>query len=79
MRRTQKQKRHAVKPIAMLRRMIAARSNPGNLIVDPFAGSGATAVACRQLRHHFLACDSQREYVLLARKDLASVTGQLFD
>jgi DNA modification methylase len=37
------------KPVALLERIISASSNPGDLVVDPFAGSGTTAVAAQRL------------------------------
>lgn len=37
------------KPLALLRRIINATSNPGDIILDPFLGSGTTAVAAKEL------------------------------
>ena len=46
------------KPVALLERIIAASSNPGDLILDPFAGSGTTAVAAERLKRQWVAMDS---------------------
>ncbi|MFT4230693.1 MAG: site-specific DNA-methyltransferase [Microbacterium sp.] len=46
------------KPVALLRRIIEASSEPGSLVVDPFAGSGTTAVASEQLGRAWAVGDS---------------------
>jgi site-specific DNA-methyltransferase (adenine-specific) len=45
------------KPLAILRRIIAASSNPGDLVLDFFAGSGTTGVAAHALGRRFLLVD----------------------
>ena len=46
------------KPIALLQRIIAASSNPGDIVLDPFAGSGTTSVAAERLQRSWIAMDS---------------------
>jgi site-specific DNA-methyltransferase (adenine-specific) len=46
------------KPFAILRRIIAASSNPGDLVLDFFAGSGTTGAACLALGRRFLLVDN---------------------
>lgn len=46
------------KPAALLERIITASSNPGDLVLDPFAGSGTTAVAAERLKRNWVAIDS---------------------
>ena len=46
------------KPAALLERIIAASSNPGDLVLDPFAGSGTTAVAAERLKRSWIVMDS---------------------
>lgn len=46
------------KPIALLERIIAASSDPGSLILDPFGGSGTTAIAAESLGRSWIVCDS---------------------
>ncbi|HET9014538.1 MAG TPA: site-specific DNA-methyltransferase [Thermomicrobiaceae bacterium] len=46
------------KPLAILRRIVAASSRPGDLVLDFFAGSGTTGAAARELGRHFLLVDS---------------------
>jgi site-specific DNA-methyltransferase (adenine-specific) len=45
------------KPVALLRGYIANSSNPGDLVVDPFAGSGSTGVAAIEIGRRFVGCE----------------------
>ena len=58
------------KPEKLLAKIILASTNPGDLILDPFAGSGTTAVAAKKLGRHFTAIESDENYCLLAAKRL---------
>lgn len=58
------------KPEKLLAKIILASSNPGDLILDPFAGSGTTAVAAKKLDRDFVAIESDEDYCLLALKRL---------
>ena len=58
------------KPEKLLAKIILASSNPGDLILDPFAGSGTTAVVAKKLRRDFVAIESDEEYCLVAAKRL---------
>lgn len=55
------------KPEELIRRMIAGSSDPGALVVDPFVGSGATALVAERLGRRWLAADLDPAYVGLAR------------
>ncbi|MGH9051888.1 MAG: DNA-methyltransferase, partial [Acidimicrobiia bacterium] len=59
-------------PVELPRRLIKLYTYPGDLIVDPFAGSGTTAVAARLTGRRFLAVDIDPDYVELARRRLES-------
>ena len=60
------------KPEKLLERIIEASSNPGNLVLDPFMGSGTTAVVSKRLGRRFLGFELNPDYVRLAMKRLAS-------
>ena len=61
------------KPEELIRRMIAGSSDPGALVVDPFAGSGTTAVVAESLGRRWLAADADPAYVGLARERVGSL------
>jgi site-specific DNA-methyltransferase (adenine-specific) len=50
------------KPEELLRRLILASSNVGDWIIDPFLGSGTTAVVAEQLHRKWKSCDISLEY-----------------
>src|SRR6476620_3040387 len=58
------------KPEKLLAKVILASTNAGDLILDPFAGSGTTAVVAKKLGRRFTAIESDEEYCLLALKRL---------
>ncbi len=49
------------KPLGILRRIITASSNPGDLVLDFFAGSGTTGIAARELGRRFILIDSNQD------------------
>ena len=51
----------AQKPLGILRRIITASSNPGDLVLDFFAGSGTTGMAAHELERDFLLVDDNPE------------------
>ncbi|WP_428940745.1 DNA-methyltransferase [Fontivita pretiosa] len=57
-------------PIAVLNRIILASSNPGDIVLDPFNGSGTTVVAAALLGRRYVGIDQSEEYVRFARKRL---------
>jgi len=50
------------KPEELVRKLILASSHEGDLVLDPFSGSGTTAVVAQQLHRRWLACDRNMEY-----------------
>lgn len=50
------------KPEELLRKLVLASSNEGDLVIDPFLGSGTTAVVAEQLKRHWMGCDLSPEY-----------------
>jgi site-specific DNA-methyltransferase (adenine-specific) len=57
-------------PIAVLDRIVKASSNPGDVVLDPFNGSGTTAVSAALLDRQYVGIDQSKEYVEFARKRL---------
>jgi site-specific DNA-methyltransferase (adenine-specific) len=56
------------KPEELIRRFIAASSAPGQLVLDPFAGSGTTCVVAERLGRRWIGIDADPRYVGLARQ-----------
>jgi len=50
------------KPEELLRKLVLASSNPGDLVIDPFSGSGTTLVVAEQLERRWMGCDLSYEY-----------------
>lgn len=59
------------KPEKLLARIILASSNPGDLVLDPFLGSGTTSVAAKKLGRRFVGVERDERYCCLAEKRLA--------
>ncbi|GAH77811.1 unnamed protein product, partial [marine sediment metagenome] len=51
-------------------RVIIAFSNPDDVILDPFLGSGTTAVACKRLNRHYIGFEISPEYCKIAKARL---------
>ena len=51
------------KPEELLRKIILASSNVGDIVLDPFCGSGTTPVCAEQLKRKWMACDLSEEYL----------------
>lgn len=62
------------KPIAILRRILAASSNPGDHVLDFFAGSGTTGAACLELGRRFTLVDNNSQAVQAMKKRFAAVS-----
>ena len=59
------------KPLGILRRIIVASSNPGDLVCDFFAGSGTTGAVCLETDRRFLLVDSNLEAIDVMKKRFA--------
>lgn len=58
------------KPEKLMAKLILASSNKGDLVLDPFAGSGTTAVTAKKLGRHFIGIEREKEYAALAIRRL---------
>lgn len=61
------------KPLALLRRLVIALSNPGDIVLDPYAGSGTTLVAAAEEGRRFIGIDQSEVAIETARDRLSSV------
>lgn len=60
------------KPEAIIERMILASSDEGDLVVDPFSGSGTTMRVCQQLNRESIGIELNHDYILQSQKRLNS-------
>jgi DNA modification methylase len=59
-------------PLELLRRVVGCSSNPGDLVVDLFAGSGSCGVVCQELGRKFIGIEISPKYADLARARLSA-------
>jgi site-specific DNA-methyltransferase (adenine-specific) len=57
-------------PLALLRPIVACASDPGDLVVDPFSGSGTTGAACIELGRRYIGFELSPEFAELSRQRL---------
>lgn len=62
------------KPLGILERILRASSNPGDLVLDFFAGSGTTGQACLNLGRNFILCDSNPQAIETMRNRFAKTS-----
>jgi DNA modification methylase len=59
------------KPERLIERLILASSNPGDTILDPFAGVGTTAAVCKKLNRESINFEMNIQYIEIARERVA--------
>ncbi len=65
------------KPVALIERILEACTIPGDLVLDPFMGSGTTGVACARTGRRFIGVELDASYVNQAEKRLKQATSSL--
>lgn len=60
----------AMFPTELAHRVIRLYTDPGEIVLDPFVGSGTTAVAAIQTNRQFIGIDKEREYVSIAQEKI---------
>jgi site-specific DNA-methyltransferase (adenine-specific)/modification methylase len=68
---------NATFPLWLPEFFISSFSNEGDIVLDPFMGSGTTAVACKRLNRKFIGFDIQKEYVEYAMNRVKNVPAKL--
>lgn len=66
------------KPEALLERVILVSTNPGDLVLDPLAGTGTTGVVARRHGRHFLLIERERRFVEASAARFQALEPQLF-
>ena len=67
------------KPEALLYRVILSSSKPGDVILDPFFGSGTTGAVAKRLHRNWIGIEREEKYISLAQKRIDTVIPELFD
>lgn len=65
------------KPVEVIRDFILLSSNEGDVVLDPFMGSGTTGVACADLNRKFIRIELDNEYFELAKGRIEDGNKQL--
>lgn len=74
------EKAHATqKPEGLLYRVLLASSNPGDVVLDPFFGSGTTGAVAKKLGRHWLGIERDENYIRVAQERIATVQPALLD
>lgn len=70
--KTQKSPHLTPKPLDMIERIVKASSQPKDLVLDCFMGSGTTALACQNLNRNFIGCEKNKQYYKLCLQNLTN-------
>ena len=60
-----------VKPVHLMAWLVRLVSKEGDTVLDPFAGSGTTGVACKKLKRNFILIEQNEEYIEIIEKRVA--------
>jgi len=66
------------KPEALLYRVILGTSNPGDVVLDPFFGSGTTGAVAKKLNRRWIGIERDEGYVALARRRIDRIRPELY-
>ena len=67
------------KPESLLYRVILSSSNPGDIILDPFFGTGTTGAVAKKLHRHWIGIERDEEYVRVAGERINRIQVQTYD
>jgi len=67
------------KPEALLYRVILASSQPGDVVLDPFFGTGTTGAVAKTLHRHWIGIEKEERYIRIAQMRIDGVVPELFD
>jgi DNA modification methylase len=64
-----------VKPVSLMEWLVKLVTPMGGTVLDPFMGSGSTALACDRLQFDFIGCELSPEYAAVAEARLRDSAG----
>jgi hypothetical protein len=62
------------KPVRLIRYLLEQYTNEEDLVLDPFIGSGTTAVACKYMKRHYIGFEIDAKYAQIAQDRLITKT-----
>ena len=62
-----------VKPLSLCRYLCRLITPPDGIVLDPFAGSGSTCIACKMEGFNYIGIEKEAEYVEIAKHRLESI------
>lgn len=65
------------KPLALMAALVRDFTDPGDLVCDPFAGSGTTGVACRRMGRRFIGWERDPKYHAIATRRIGAAREQM--
>jgi modification methylase len=65
------------KPEELLKRIILSASRPGDIVLDPFFGTGTTGAVAKKLKRNYIGIEKEYEYVELSKKRIDKITEYL--
>ena len=65
-------------PIHLLERIVLMTTDPGDVVLDPFLGTGTTAIAAKALGRHYIGIEIDPFYKKIAEEKLANITPSLY-
>lgn len=66
------------KPLSVISKFVMISSNKGDLVFDPFMGSGTTGCACKEFNRRFIGIEIDKKYFEVAEKRIADTQGSMF-
>lgn len=67
------------KPEALLYRILLSSTNPGDIVLDPFFGTGTTGAVAKKLGRHYIGIEKEQAYIEGARRRIESIPIRMFD
>ena len=65
------------KPLQLIEKLLSVHSNENDLVLDPFLGSGTTAVACKLMKRNYIGIELNSEYVKIAEARINAIQKSL--
>jgi len=67
------------KPETLLYRVILSSSNPGDVVLDPFFGSGTTGAVAKRLHRNWIGLEREKKYIEVAKRRIDALQPEMFD